>query len=808
MNVFHHIVFFLLLVSMSRLPLAAEPGEDLYLSGTSWKAGIDSNTGAVASFTHCSGIAKWTVPFRKDSKAGPVFEGVKMQPEPGNQYSFSGRRGDIIYGIRYEAHDDHLGIVCTVTNTSNKPYAPDRERLVLGVDSEMRTFPEWDGKFFPTLLRCEKDFAWGYFMSPTGRILAFGVEDPVASYGMNYIFEGNKGWLWGHQIYTASLDLLHSPPLPERHPQDLSEIPAGETRSWILHLGTLDSLDQVKPSVAEWISAPLPDAVGYTLTPGSKAMIKVYGDKPIEKAVMIGPDGVRHPVAGREDAPDTNLAERILETPPLEDYGLYRIEISNGIRQSEVSLYVRKPWSWYLRKARDNVAEYPPFFSASCETFYGYYPAFLGARHFPDVSKDAPLKARFRDGVRQMVSQDGFPLPQANPARIQNFSALAGMFVDLWEADGDEEWLETASGIGDYLSSEHVQWPDGSFRSDSIHYSAVIYPVKSMLELADAEFRAGWKDRAGKHFLSAFRAAEDLMLRLDDIETEGDMTFEDGMITCSALQMAFCGLHVEDPVLRRKFAEAASYMMDKHRCLEQRLIPDCRMRGATLRYWEALDIYFTPNQVMNSPHGWTAWKVYALCYLYLLTGEEHYLDEMMETLGACVQLMELDGHLRWGFMPDPYIEGLVCTPVAGKPQERYMAETVVGEQYMEMISPWLRPADGQAFTRFGEPGGAGDNTVYEIFKALEECVLTTAYVIVTENGDVRCHNCSAGWSAPGHLHVTPDDGCVSRVHINTGRRVRVTADFPSRRLRKTARPGMSWLGEAPYHLHAAVDCNL
>ena len=134
-----------------------------------------------------------------------------------------------------------------------------------------------------------------------------------------------------------------------------------------------------------------------------------------------------------------------------------------------------------------------------------------------------------------------------------------------------------------------------------------------MCELADAELRAGWTDRARRHHVSAIRAAEDLRLRLDDIETEGDMTFEDGMITCSALQMALCGLHLPDGALRRQYAEAARHMMEKHRCLEQRLIPDCRMRGAMLRYCESLDFYFSPNQAMNSLHGCTSWKIYAVC---------------------------------------------------------------------------------------------------------------------------------------------------------------------------------------------------
>lgn len=799
-----HVLISALLLFLQMLPVQGDDGCGiLTLSGEGWSACVNSGNGTLGKFIRDAQGGSMSVPFRSGPHSGPAFDGVVLHLSGDDPLTFSGLKDGISYSIEYRACRDHLCLVCTVRNDGQTPYRPERIRFRFGVDSEMRTFPEWDGKFFPTLIRCEKDFAWGYFMSPAGSIFAFGVEDPVASYGLNYIFEGNMAWLWGHQIYTASLDFIHCLPLPARHPSHLTEILPGEQRSWTVRMGIADSLKQVKSLIAGWISAPLAEAGRYTLCKGDRARIKVYGDPEKIRAVAYCPDGKRYSVrcadSGQESGPGSK--ECVLTTSPLYDAGQYRLEISDGNRHSEVMLHVRQPWSWYLKKARDFVAENPPFFSASCETFYGYYPAFLAARHFPDGNKDSELQLRFRNGLSQMTGPDGKPREQANPKRIQNFSALAGMLVDLWEATGESCWLETASGIGDFLES--VQWPDGSYRSDSIHYTAVIYPAKSMFELADAEFRAGWKERARRHYLSAVRAAEDLRMRLDDIETEGDMTFEDGMITCSALQMALCGLYAEDPSVRGSYAEAAASMMDKHLCLEQRLVPDCRMRGATLRYWEALDIYFTPNQAMNSPHGWTAWKIYALCYLYLLTGEEHYLDEMTETLGTSVQLMAADGYLRWGFIPDPYVRGLVSEPVPGKPDERRVRETVIGEQYMEMISPWFRPEDGQAFTNFGGPGGAGDNTVYEIFKALEECMLTVGYVIVTDKGEVRCHNCSARWTSPGRLCIEPEESCVTRIHVNAKIPLKVKVRLKGRTERESLEPGMTWVGDSPYRLPAA-----
>ena len=770
----------------ARTSVRADEGGIAELSGHGWKVELSTATGAVVSWSVQDGDCSWQIPFRSDSRRGPAFENVAMHPSGNVPYTFSGQKDSVTYILRYTAQEDHLAVECTVSNGASTTFSPHRVRLFLGVDSEMRTFPEWNGKFFPTLVRCEKDFAWGYFMSPEGRILAFCTGDPVASYGLQYIFEGNKAWLWGHQVYTASLDLLHVPPLPQRHPDSLSALAPGECRSWTLYIGAVGGLDEVKPALSSWTGAPLAQPRKHTLSAGERAAVRVFGCHDTVKAVLHAPDGrvrILEACGGKD-----------FVTPPMEEYGLHRLDISAGGRHSEVSLYVRKPWSWYLRKAGEQVSLYPPFFSASCETFYGYYPAFLASRHFPDSLRYGPVERRFLSGLGRMVSPDGTPRAQANPHRIQNFAALCGMLVDLWEASGDETVLRAASRIGDYLSSPAVQWPDGSYRSSGIHYTAVIYPAKSMFELADAEYAAGWEDAAQRHYSSAVRAAADLKSRMDDIETEGDMTFEDGMITCSALQMALCGLHLSDTSARMEYARAARQMMDKHLCLEQRLVPDCRMRGATLRYWEALDIYFSPNQAMNSPHGWTAWKIYAMHYLYLLTGEEGYLDEMFETLGTCVQLMGLDGKLRWGFIPDPYIDGLVCTPSPGNPGERLMKETVIGEQYMEMISPWLRPEDESAFPVFGEPGGAGDNTVYEIFKALEECAMTLSYVIVEDTGEIRCHNCSAEWTSPGCLLVRADENCVRMLHLNSEVPLDVHFVSGSRTFRASAGKGMSWIG--------------
>lgn len=793
------VVYCILFVLMIQpLSLAAKEFLTMGSEQQGWRVLIHPQSGAIYQYQQRIGDVWEIVPFRTDTLAGPAWKGVQLSPVSGQPGTFGAVKEAVHYVLRYQPAADHLIVECILSNRGEKNFKPEYSRLFIGIDSEMKTFPEWDTKFFPTLLRCEKDFTWGYFMSPRRVIMGIGVEEPAASYTLNYVYEGQLNWKWGHQIKTASLDMLHCLPLPERHPQDRIMLKPGETKKWILHLGGIGQLSEVKETLSQWIQAPMIECEKYTISEKEESGLLIHSRQPLKNLVVSGPDAIR------TNLPVEKVSEHLYAAcfVPSGQKGVYQIKATatNG-KTAEASIYVRNPWSWYMKHARDFVVQNPPLFSNSCEAFYGYYTAFLAARHFPDTSKDKVLEERFNRTLPLYIDTlTWIPKKEAAPDRVQNFSSLIGMLVDLWEATGKMDYLEKAAHIGDYICSEKVQSADGAYRSKGTHYTAVIYPVKSMLELIAAEknFIAlpQWRERYERHKKSAYRAIDDLLLRLDDIQTEGDMTFEDGMITCSALQLALRGVSEEDSDKRQQYTAAAVYLMDKHQCLEQLLIPDCRMRGATLRYWEALDVYFVPNQVMNSPHGWTAWKIYASYYLYLLTGKVHYLTDFMDTLGACAQIMDLNGHLRWGFLPDPYIKGKVCVERSDRKHDWHPVDSIVGEQYLDMISPWLRPDDENSVCAFGERGGAGDNTVQEIFKVMEECALTSAYVVIDEAGRVQSWNCSAGYEN-GVLRIIPDEELITGIHLNSLLKIEVETNLAGKHIRKSYLPGMDWIGKKP-----------
>lgn len=339
--------------------------------------------------------------------------------------------------------------------------------------------------------------------------------------------------------------------------------------------------------------------------------------------------------------------------------------------------------------------------------------------------------------------------PKALPHRLQNTSCMLSLLADFYELTGDMKYLNHANDLAGWLMS--LQAKDGSYRSHGTHYTCVIYPAKSMLELALVEKNAGLTERYEKHYDSAYRAIQNLYELMDNIETEGEMTFEDGMISCESLQFGFLATVVSDKKDKERFAAAAKTILAKHKCLEQQFLPDCRTKGCTLRYWEArYDVNFASN-MLNCPHGWTSWKTYATYYLYILTGELSYLVDTMNTIGACMQCVDKNGELNWAFIADPSIVGKKMI----KANNKYgidFEDTVVGEEYIPMVSDWYRHSDKKLQKQYIYSlakkrswkdcyGGSCDNDVHEHFKCLDETVFGKAFVHECENGEVVLYNC-------------------------------------------------------------------
>ena len=643
--------------------------------------------------------------------------------------------------------DEYVTVRVELLNRNSFRYMPQRISVKLGLDTYMDTYPEWNKKLFPTMLRFEKSHMYGYFMSPCGDVIGICCNSAAAGYSFDYNVLDTGSY--GHRIKDVNFDIICCPPLPNRCADSVTYLEAGEKR--VLNIYLIPGLKEhnVFKKINLISGIPIIVSEKYTVSRGEKIRYNIITDKKVDTE-LIAPDGTK--------ARNTD------------NVGLYTLTVKDedGYKAS-ASYYVREDYRWYLEKARENAILKPPKATTHCESWYGFFSGYLARKHFPDEKYDCITDAMF-DEIMPLIFDFESARPKVIPERIQNISAFISLLVDRFETDGNMKYLMLASMYGDLLMEKQKE--DGGYYRNNTHYTCVIYPAKSLMELYHAELRqtdAYFKKQGRKHYESVKKAIDDLAARLDDLETEGEMTFEDGMISCAALQLAYFALELPCSE-RKKYVEAAEYMIKKHRCLEQNNIPDARMNGASIRYWEAqYDINYKGNMV-NSPHGWTAWTLYAKFYLYLLTGKTIYLKEFENGLGACLQLMSTNGDLRWGFICEPHLETKVFVADEEKKikdayesvrlskqgcRGRYV-ESVISEQYVPMISDWYRVSEnnpvvgGYEFCplfledktiKVDNQGGACDNDVHEIFKCMEETVLHKAF-IAEEDDHVLCYGCT------------------------------------------------------------------
>lgn len=683
-------------------------------------------------------------------------------------YSVEAANDSISEGIEYSIDAVKSGNVETVTlhlrNTRHTPYQPLKAGLKLGIDTYMDSYPGWYGKYFPTLAVCEPDHFYGYMQSPGGSVKAVVSADPISSWSLDYNMgypdrDQENRWFYGHRIECLNLDMLCQGPLPAHHPH-LWKLEPGEERTWMVKIIDLDSSGSFEETVHRHTGAPVICMERTSCDPGEAFEIDIYGFSP------------EMTIAGKRLGLQKIGASLWRGTYRATEPGIKNIRVRDGERSAHGTLSVRHPWRETMDLARKAVLRYKQKPTSHVESWYGFHTAFDAARIMPDPAIDSLLNNRF-----DLILDKVFDLNTGHPYRyhwrIQNVSSTIGMLADRYLAFGNTSDLDLGERMADYLMG--CQRSDGAYMNGHTDYTSVIYPAKSMLEFADAERKAGRKKQAACIETSAKRAINHLVAADGDLETEGQITYEDGMISCSALQLGELALRSKDIKDRRRYTEAMLRLLDGHDSLTQLCIPDGRRRGGTMRFWEAqYDVFMLPNMI-SSPHGWSAWRAYATYYAYLLTGEERWLRETFDAASAFAALIDHStGDLSWAFVVDPYIRALqVCEPdtthtadddTYGNPHpELYPNRNIiVGEQYVPMISDWQTVV-------------SSDNDVHECFKFIAEAVLCNAFVIERSAGNIASYNCSVRQHGD-ILEVTADEPQMRTLYANLTQKYKIKFD--------------------------------
>lgn len=716
--------------------------------------------GTIASLTYPSFCVDF---FSAGQKAGPSFymndgqETLAATWIGTGELEYSASIDDVAARLKYHRDPSFLTFEISMKNNGAEVFAPVKAGIALGVDTYMDQYPHWLTKFFPTLLMNEKTHFYGYFQSPQGQVLGIASPDPIASWSVDYnlsYYDIPPHWFYGHRIESVNLDLINTLPLPEHNPQDMWKLEPGEEKTWKVSLVPVTSLESFEQEMAEATGLPMISMDRTSYMPGETAAFTIFADSTPE-IVMAASFEVAEIAKGQW-----------LVEASMHKAGRYDVTVTAGDYQSSAVILVNDSWAEVIKDARQAALDNHQKPSSHVESWYGFHSAFLAARHFPDNEIDTQLDDRF-DLIYNKVFDAENAVPRLYEDRIQNTSSTIGMLVDRYEAFGRIEDLEQAAALADWLVANN-QDKGGAYMNGNVKYTSVIYVAKSIMELylAESDLKEEvWQERAARHYESVQRAIDELVASQGDFQTEGEMTFEDGMISCSALQVGMFALLQEDPASRQHYAQAMMDILESHDCLTQLKVNDGRRRGGTMRFWEAqYDVLMLPN-MFNSPHGWSAWRAYASYYAYLLTLDERYLKETFNAAGAFAGLIEQEtGKLRWAFVVDPYlrvrqiaapVEGLTFDDVTtGNPHPDFYGsrEFTIGEQYVDMISSW-------------QPVNSQDNDVHEVFKFIEEAVLTNAFIVEREDGTVVGYNCSVE-KRGRRLIVVPAEKQIVNLHMN------------------------------------------
>ena len=690
-----------------------------------------------------------------------------------------GECGELFFSLRYEKAEDHLRLHIGIENRGED--FDGKIGMHIGIDTYMEKYPLWHEKFFPTLLRCEKTHLWGYYMNTSENALAIATSESVASYDIVYNYsadplmeEKTEG---KHRILGTDILFYQNTQLPDRHPQERRILRKATYYTNTIFLIPVEKKCDIQAKLSEIAEIPLVQAEKYTKEPGELLHAEILC-KEKTTTLLSCPDGT--------ECTEINA--------PLEAFGKYVLTVrSENGKECEAVFYVRRPWAHYLACAAKCAMSKPPKATTHTEAFYGLFSSFLYYKHTGDRAYGEKAYEAFEEFMPYMFDMEKC-VPITIPRRIQNTAGLISLLTDMYEADPVNKriYLEKASRFADVLL--RAQDETGAYRNRRTHYTCVLYIAKSMLELTFAEEKSGipeLMEKAKIHYASAKKAVDELVRNLDNIQTEGEMTLEDGMISCSALQIGMFALTLPEGE-REPYIRAAEYMMKIHSCLEQQLIPDCRCNGASLRYWEAqYDVMLRVN-MLNSPHGWSGWTGYAKYYLYLLTGKKEYLVSLLNLMGSCVQLIDENGELRWSYCSQPYIKGKMFVPDLEKPvkdgyrfveseETAYRGKYVMSELcegYIPMISGWYRVGDqkvvggyefcplimdGYQDEEADRQGGCCDNDVHEIFKCMEETVMNKAFLHENEDGSFLCYGCEAE-SKNGILYVKMRENAKALVY--------------------------------------------
>ena len=145
---------------------------------TGWEARI-SDKGYLEQIIFKDKKGNDTIPFFRSGQGncGPSFYAEISGKEitaawiPDGYLSYRSTIDQVECRLTYQSWKGQPALKVTLENKGNVPFQPTKAGLKLGIDTYMDKYPDWFGKYFPTLMRNEKTHFYGYLQTPAGHAL-------------------------------------------------------------------------------------------------------------------------------------------------------------------------------------------------------------------------------------------------------------------------------------------------------------------------------------------------------------------------------------------------------------------------------------------------------------------------------------------------------------------------------------------------------------------------------------------------------------------------------------------------------------
>ena len=324
---------------------------------TGWEARI-SDKGYLEQIIFKDKKGNDTIPFFRSGQGncGPSFYAEISGKEttaawiPDGYLSYRSTIDQVECRLTYQSWKGQPALKVTLENKGNVPFQPTKAGLKLGIDTYMDKYPDWFGKYFPTLMRNEKTHFYGYLQTPAGHVLGIVSPQPVASWSVAYNLgyqDPPPHWFMGHRIESLNLDLMNALPLPERNPQDLWMLKQGEIKSWTIVLMDINPLGEFEHVIHKATGIPMISIDRTTYVPGETASFEVLsGSKDIK---VLDDKGQELKVNIRTQGEGVKQVSCVLP-----DVGLYTVRVRDNGKETEGILSVHHDWKWTMEQARRN----------------------------------------------------------------------------------------------------------------------------------------------------------------------------------------------------------------------------------------------------------------------------------------------------------------------------------------------------------------------------------------------------------------------------------------------------------------------